>query len=251
MRLSSVRRDGLSLLEVLVSLAIFLMALTALTYLVNTSSNLAAQGRLRGRAAQLARSKMNEFAAGAIPLQPQPDASFDEEPDYRWSADVGGGAAQGLFTVTVTVTYRPDDPYPTVVSMSRMILDPAVTGSTQDVPAQPDASGNDTGSDPNSSGGSSGSSSGGSGSASPSSGGSGSMSSGAKSSGMPSGGSGGSGAGKSSASAGSGSSGGNLGGSTGGSGMSSGGGTSGGGSGSGAGAAKSGSGSGAGAAKGK
>src|SRR4051794_1004708 len=112
MRVQSARRDGLSLLEVLVSLAIFMMALTALTYLVNTSSGLAAESKHRARAAQLARSKMNEIAAGALPLQSQPDASFDDEPDFRWSADVGQGAAPGLFNVSVTVTYRPDDPFP-------------------------------------------------------------------------------------------------------------------------------------------
>src|SRR5262245_36844620 len=138
MRVRAARRDGLSLLEVLVSLAIFLMALTALTYLINNSSNLAGEAQHRARPAQLARSKVNEMAAGAVALEGQPDSSFEDEPLYRWSADVAEGGAAGLFNVTVTVTYRPDDPYPVKVAMSRMILDPKVTGSTQDVPAQPD-----------------------------------------------------------------------------------------------------------------
>jgi len=143
MRLKPAGRDGLSLLEVLVSLAIFLMAVTALTHLINNSSGLAAQSSHRARCAQLARSKMNEFAAGALPLSGQPDSAFDDEPGYNWSAEVADGATTGLFNVTVTVTFRPDDPYPVKVSMSRMILDPKVTGSTQDVPAAPTDSGVD------------------------------------------------------------------------------------------------------------
>jgi len=148
MRLNPATRDGLSLIEVLASLAIFLMAVTALTFLVNNSSDLASEARYRARCAQLARSKINEMAAGAVPLESQSEGSFDDEPLYRWSADVADGGATSLFNVTVTVTYRPDDPYSMKVSMSRMILDPKVTGSTQDVPAAPADSGNESGSDP-------------------------------------------------------------------------------------------------------
>lgn len=147
MRLNPTARDGLSLLEVLVSLAIFMMALTALVYLVNNSSTLALEAQSRSRCAQLARSKINEMAAGALPLEGQSEASFDEEPLYRWSSEVGEGGAPGLFNVTVTVVFRPDDPYPVKVALSRMILDPKVTGSTQDVPAMPSVSGDESGSD--------------------------------------------------------------------------------------------------------
>src|SRR5262249_11848380 len=144
MRLSPARRDGLSLLEVLVSLAIFLMALVALTYLVNSSSNLATEGQHRARAAQLARSKMNEFTSGALALQGQPDGSFDDDAASRWPADAAGGAATGLLNVTVPVTSRPDAPYPLKVSYSRMILAPKSAGSPQDVPASPDDSAADS-----------------------------------------------------------------------------------------------------------
>jgi general secretion pathway protein I len=167
MRLPASRRAGLSLMEVLVSLAIFLMALTALTYLINLSSSLAGEGQRRSRCAQIARSKMNELIAGSVPLQGQPDSSVDDEPDYRWSAEVSPGAATGLYNVTVTATFRPDDPYPIKVSYSRLIFDPQYAGSTQDVPAAPDGSAaDDSSSDPSSSSGSGSSGSSGSGSSS-------------------------------------------------------------------------------------
>src|SRR5258707_7208437 len=100
MRLNPATRDGLSLIEVLASLAIFLMALTALTFLVNNSSSLAAEAQYRARCAQLARSKINEMAAGAVPLEGQSEASFDDEPLYCWSAEVGDSGTPGLFNVT-------------------------------------------------------------------------------------------------------------------------------------------------------
>src|SRR5262245_59413652 len=124
MRLPPAGRRGLSLLEVLVALAIFLMSLVALTHLVGSSSRMAAEASSRSRAAHLCRSKLNEFAAGAVPMEGASDSAFEDEPDYRWSAEVGEGSAQGLFHVTVTVRYRPDDPYPIEVSLSRMMLDP-------------------------------------------------------------------------------------------------------------------------------
>src|SRR5438132_1179248 len=99
MRVHPARRLGLSLLEVLVSLAIFLMALTALVHLISQSSHLSVEGSHRARAAQLAHGKLNELASGALPLQSQSDGSFDDEPDFRWSAEVATGVSDRLYNV--------------------------------------------------------------------------------------------------------------------------------------------------------
>lgn len=143
MRLNPARRDALSLIEVLASLAIFLIALTALVHLINTSTQMAGESRYRARAALLCRSKLAEMCAGVLPLSGSSDAPCEDEPDYVWSAEAEPGAAQGLYNVTVTVRYRPDTPHSVEVVMSRMILDPTVCGSSQDVPAAPDASSTD------------------------------------------------------------------------------------------------------------
>src|SRR5262245_25215769 len=110
MRLSS-RRAGLSLIEVLVSMAIFLMALTALVRVpspalarpVATASPGAAQGQPPARAAVLCRSELAEPAAGAVPLQGQSEAAFDDDPEDRWSLECEQGVTQGLWNVTVRV----------------------------------------------------------------------------------------------------------------------------------------------------
>jgi len=140
----SPRRRGLSLLEVLVALAVLLMSLVALTHLVGNSTRMASEASRRSHAALLCRSKMNEFAAGALPMEGVSDSTFEDDPDYHWSAEIAQGAATSLYNITVTVRYRPDEQYPIEVSLSRMVLDPTFTGSTLDVPAQPSESSDDS-----------------------------------------------------------------------------------------------------------
>src|SRR5437588_11586009 len=106
MRLRRTRRDGLSLIEVLAAMAIFLMALTALVHLVNTSSNYAFEAHHRTQAARLAHSKMNEVLIGAVGLQSESDAPLEDDPSYHWSLDVQAGPSQGLYNVTVRVTHK-------------------------------------------------------------------------------------------------------------------------------------------------
>src|SRR5262245_12179148 len=101
MRLNTARRAGLSLIEVLASLAIFLMSLTALVHLINTSTEMAAQSRNRTHAALLCRGKVAEMCAGVLPLSGTGDAICEDETDYHWSAEVQPGAAEGLYNVTV------------------------------------------------------------------------------------------------------------------------------------------------------
>jgi type II secretion system protein I len=137
MRLRSARRAGLSLIEVLASLAIFLMALVALVHLVNTASNMAHEAHHRSNAARICQSKMACVISGIVPLQGQSDAEVEDEPEYHWSMTVDGGSAQGLSNVTVTVTFSGSKEYPISASLSRMVLDPTVCGSTMDLTASP------------------------------------------------------------------------------------------------------------------
>jgi Tfp pilus assembly protein PilV len=134
MRLPSSRRAGLSLLEVLVALALFLMALVGLEYLVTLGGQLALGTRQRSEAAQLCQSKMDEVAAGAVPLSSQSDVPFDEAPDYHWSLDAEQGSVSGLWNVTVRVSRQQVGSLPVECSISRMLLDPSLVGSTQDTP---------------------------------------------------------------------------------------------------------------------
>lgn len=126
-------RPGLSLIEVLVSLAIFLMSLAGLAYLLTIAGNHALEAQYRSEAAQLAQSKLAEVQAGAVPLQ-SGGGSFDDEPDYHWSLEAQQGSVQGLWNVTVRVQRQRPDGSQVEVALSQMVLDPSGVGSTQDVP---------------------------------------------------------------------------------------------------------------------
>jgi type II secretion system protein I len=127
------RRKALSLLEVLAAMAIFLMALTALVHLSNSSADMAGRAFHRSRCSLICQSKLREVMSGAVALQGQSDIPCDEDNDYHWSLDVQSGPTQGLSAVTVRASFIKDKDYPIEVSLSRLVLDPASVGSVQDV----------------------------------------------------------------------------------------------------------------------
>jgi len=128
-------RRGLSLLEVLIALAVFLIAYVGVWQLMNLSSDQAVELTNRNRATQLAQSKLDEVLSGALALQSQGDTGFEDAynaPGFTYQIDVADGAVSSLHVVTVTVTR--ETPTSTVkVQVSQMVLDPAQAGSTQDV----------------------------------------------------------------------------------------------------------------------
>jgi general secretion pathway protein I len=105
MRLRPVNsRPALSLLEVIISLAVFLLSLVGLGHLVTAAGSIAHEAQHRSQAGLLAQSKMAEVAAGAVPLSSQSSVPFDEDPNSTWSLDVQQGSpAANLFNVTVSV----------------------------------------------------------------------------------------------------------------------------------------------------
>jgi prepilin-type N-terminal cleavage/methylation domain-containing protein len=133
-------RRGLSLLEVVVALAIFLMSLTVLSQLVSFAGNRAQDVNDRSRAARLCQTKMAEVLAGAVPLSSQSDTPFDEAPEFMWSMTADAGPVTNLYIVTVTVSKTLAEGYRNETSLIQMVLDPAAVGSTQDTPPPPTSS---------------------------------------------------------------------------------------------------------------
>ncbi len=125
-------RRGLSLLEVLVALTIFLLSFVAIGRLVTLASDQAVDVQYQSQATRLAQSKLNEVIAGAVPLQGA-SGSFDEDPDWQWSVDAEqNGGVTGLWNVTVTVTRASDSGDPISSTLTQMVLDPSVRGSVFD-----------------------------------------------------------------------------------------------------------------------
>jgi general secretion pathway protein I len=123
-------RPGLTLLEVLVALAIFLMSLAAISQLVTSAGKRALDARRKDETARLARSKYAEVYAGVVPLQSASDTPFDEDPDYTWSLTADSATMTGLWSISVTVKRKGDDG--PGFTLQEMMLDPTIRGSTQD-----------------------------------------------------------------------------------------------------------------------
>jgi general secretion pathway protein I len=130
-------RSGLTLIEVLLALAIFLLSLVALGQLMNVTSEMAINVDRTNRANQLLQKQMNAVVCGYVPLSGQSDTAFDESEaaNWYWSVDAQADSTPNLWHVTVTVSHKTstgDVDYQR--SLSQMVLDPTIRGSAS-IPA--------------------------------------------------------------------------------------------------------------------
>jgi Tfp pilus assembly protein PilV len=133
MRLASrpAPRAGLSLLEVLAALAIFLMSFVAIGKLVAIASDHSLEVQMQSQATQLAQSKLHEVLAGALPMSSQ-SGEVEEDPNWQWSIDAEqNGDVASLWNVKVRV-WRQLDNHEVASTLSQMVLDPSVRGSMFD-----------------------------------------------------------------------------------------------------------------------
>jgi general secretion pathway protein I len=124
-------RPGMSLLEVLVALTIFLFALVAIGRLVVLGTDQALEVEYQSEAVQIAQSRIVEVTIGAIALASQSDVAVDDTP-WFWSLDCEqNDSVANLWNVTVRVSRkRPDGSMGDYCALSQMILDPAQRGSS-------------------------------------------------------------------------------------------------------------------------
>jgi general secretion pathway protein I len=122
-------RNGLSLLEVIISLAIFLFSLVAISQLIDIGVDHAVELDLRAQAALIAQTKIAEVTAGAIPLTSQGETDLEEDSAWMWKLEAEADSIPGLFRVKVTVS-RQDRGLKINVAMSQLVLDPTKRGGT-------------------------------------------------------------------------------------------------------------------------
>lgn len=120
-------RRGFSLLEVLISLAIFMTAFVALSQLSHNGMRSAVEARLTTKAILRCESKMAEIVAAVEPLEDVTDQPFEDDESWTWSMLTAIGPHADLQNVTVTVNYEgANQQAGTSFSMSRLIRDPLV-----------------------------------------------------------------------------------------------------------------------------
>jgi hypothetical protein len=121
-------------MEVLVALAVFLLAFVALGRLVIIGSDRALDAQYEVRAADLCQTKIAEVIAGAISLSPQREVPFPEDGRWRWSLDCTKENAPGLWNVTLQVSRQQPQGSRVFCSITQWVLDPQSHGSLQDTP---------------------------------------------------------------------------------------------------------------------
>ena len=121
-------RPGMSLMEVILALAIMLLALVAIARLVDVGLDRSLDARFQTRATLLAESKLAEVEAGAVPIQGGSAGTFEHDPDWDWSTESLPYGPPDLYQVTVRVT-RTATGRPFEVSLTQLIIDPAALGS--------------------------------------------------------------------------------------------------------------------------
>jgi general secretion pathway protein I len=123
-------RPGITLMEVILGLAIFVGSVAIVSKLVELGVRASQYARLQTRAVLLAESKMGEVVAGIVPLDGAGSDVFAEDPAWQWELSVSDGAVDGLRWVTLTVAPAASGELSTNrealgFSLSRWLLDPS------------------------------------------------------------------------------------------------------------------------------
>jgi general secretion pathway protein I len=128
-------RRGLTLLEVIVSMAIFLIALGAIVPLVQMGQERSLDVQLQTMALKKCQSKLAEVTWGSEPLFAATDTAFPDNPpdeNWVWSMELTSGynGINNLYLVTVRVRRDTQDGGNTAeVSLSQLVMDPQYRGS--------------------------------------------------------------------------------------------------------------------------
>ena len=99
-------RSGLTLLEIVLSLAIFLGALAALSQLAWNGTRATVQARLKTQATIRCETKLNEVVAGIEPMQARQNVAFPDDSQWTWSQVVTPSSHPELVQLDVTVSHR-------------------------------------------------------------------------------------------------------------------------------------------------
>lgn len=99
-------RTGLTLLEMVLALALFVTAITVLAQVAWNGQRAAVQARLRTEAAFRCETVMAEVLAGAVPLQSQQGIPFSDDPKWTWGVQIAPGKYPELLHVTVDVEHH-------------------------------------------------------------------------------------------------------------------------------------------------
>lgn len=134
-RCDGARRRGVSLLEVVIALGIFLGAYAVITGILHLGSRAATDALTQNQATLRAENVLNEILAGVQPFASSGPNFFEDDDRWSWSSEVGDGPHVDLKQVSVTVSYTEGNATTSSLTISRYARDPelyldAASGST-------------------------------------------------------------------------------------------------------------------------
>ena len=100
------RRSGFTLLEVIVSLSIFVAAFAALSQLFSLGAQAAVDAALQTQAAVRAEAKMAEVVAGVESFEAASEMPFEDDANWSWGLEVNEGPHPDVYEMIVTVVYQ-------------------------------------------------------------------------------------------------------------------------------------------------
>jgi general secretion pathway protein I len=122
-------RAGLTLLEVVIALAIFLFSLAAIAQLLSFSRDRVVDGHLKSQANLRCEAKLAEVLTGAEPLS-SGGGTFSDDPNWSWQINcTEEGTVPNLWNVHVVVQ-RKKNRDALQVSLSQLMFAPNLRGST-------------------------------------------------------------------------------------------------------------------------
>jgi len=120
-------RHGISLFEVVLALAIFIGALTAISQILRTGSRAAIRAQLQSEAVLLCERRMNEVLSGVQPLEAVQHAAFEQGQNWFWSLNITDGGVVNLLQLEVIVEHTGENDNSKVsYHLTRLLRDPQV-----------------------------------------------------------------------------------------------------------------------------
>lgn len=117
-------RSGLTLMEVLLSTAIFMGSLTAILGIIQMGHESRLSARLDAEAALRCESLMGEYVSGVAPLTSEAGVPFEDSDEWRYTTTVEDADGESLLKVVVLVQHLAGEQVNSYSMLTRMMRDP-------------------------------------------------------------------------------------------------------------------------------